>query len=305
MEIVDMTIDSLNPYVRKAGLQGAAEWKHTYRKIYDFQWMYCFGGKAYLEEEGTIFTITSGSLVLIRPNIPHKFYHDNDNPAKIIWVHFDFNYQEDVYRLEELIQNNQSGYFNQQLAAPMYIRQNDYFEKRFVLPSHVQTKKKAFMIKYFEQILNVFQEHNSWWQLSAKANLLLIIQGVLEQIGSENQSYPQSNKEAIAENMKRYVREHYHCKITMQELSNYFGYNKDYLGKIFMDNTKGSLNTYINIIRVNKAKELLKRTNLSIKAIAELVGFSDVYYFSKRMKEETGISPKEWRIKDKDESWKT
>jgi len=299
MEIVDMTLDSLNPYVRKAGLQGAVEWKHTNRRIYDFQWMYCYGGNAYIELDGTIYTITTGSLVLIRPNTPHKFYHDNKKPAQIIWVHFDFNYREDVYRLEELIKNNQSGYFKQQLTAPMYIRQNDYFEKRFALPSYIQVKKKALMLKYFEQILNVFQEHNSWWQLNAKANLLLIIQNVLEQIGNRNQSYPQSNKEVLAENMKRYVREHYHCKISMQEISNYFGYNKDYLGKIFMDNTKDSLNTYINIIRVNKAMELLKRTNLTIKAIAELVGFSDVYYFSKKMKEETGLSPSEWRKQNK------
>ena len=63
---------------------------------------------------------------------------------------------------------------------------------------------------------------------------------------------------------------------------------------IFKNNFDITPNKYIVLKKVEYAKSLLKTKNLSITEIAELCGFSDVYYFSKVFKQVCGVSPREW-----------
>jgi len=51
---------------------------------------------------------------------------------------------------------------------------------------------------------------------------------------------------------------------------------------------------YLNILRTGRAKDLLKQSIYSITDIAEMTGYSDVYYFSKAFKKMTGTSPSEY-----------
>ena len=44
-------------------------------------------------------------------------------------------------------------------------------------------------------------------------------------------------------------------------------------------------------MRINKAKELLKTTSLSLAEISEAVGFNDYFYFIKKFKKEVGVTP--------------
>jgi YesN/AraC family two-component response regulator len=63
-----------------------------------------------------------------------------------------------------------------------------------------------------------------------------------------------------------------------------------------------SPNKFIRIIRLNKAKELLKNPDNSIGTIALDCGYNDPGYFSRVFKQENGVTPQEWRIKYKEES---
>jgi AraC-like DNA-binding protein len=56
------------------------------------------------------------------------------------------------------------------------------------------------------------------------------------------------------------------------------------------------------LIRLNKAKELLRIADTSIASIAFECGFNDPAYFSRAFKQENGVTPQEWRIKGKAEA---
>ena len=53
--------------------------------------------------------------------------------------------------------------------------------------------------------------------------------------------------------------------------------------------------SYLNNIRVEKAKELLISSDLSIADIGNQVGFSDQSYFNKIFKEHEGMTPGQYR----------
>jgi signal transduction histidine kinase/DNA-binding response OmpR family regulator len=56
-----------------------------------------------------------------------------------------------------------------------------------------------------------------------------------------------------------------------------------------------SPNKFIRIIRLNKAKELLKQPTNSIASIALDCGYNDPGYFARVFKQEFGVTPQEWR----------
>jgi AraC-like DNA-binding protein len=57
-----------------------------------------------------------------------------------------------------------------------------------------------------------------------------------------------------------------------------------------------SPNKFIRIIRLNKAKELLRDAGNSIGSIALECGYNDPGYFARVFKQEYAVTPQEWRV---------
>lgn len=92
-----------------------------------------------------------------------------------------------------------------------------------------------------------------------------------------------------------YVDNHYTSPISLKTIADTFDVSPAYLGQQFKKEKGVSFSNYVNSIRIEKASDLLKNTNLSAKEIALSVGFSDHNYFYRIYKKYTGISPTEFR----------
>ncbi len=88
-----------------------------------------------------------------------------------------------------------------------------------------------------------------------------------------------------------YIRQNINKNISVKELSEYMGYSESYFSTSFKKHYGYSPNRYVNILKVEHAKELIMYSSLSITAIAEELGFESVHYFSKVFKQITGLSP--------------
>jgi len=69
-------------------------------------------------------------------------------------------------------------------------------------------------------------------------------------------------------------------------------------GELFRHAFATTPNRYLVTRRIKRAKELLAAEGVSVTEVAELCGFSDVYYFSKVFKRETGIAPGQWNDRE-------
>jgi AraC-like DNA-binding protein len=69
----------------------------------------------------------------------------------------------------------------------------------------------------------------------------------------------------------------------------------DQLRKRFKRSTGVAPKEYFLLLKVNRAKELLLRPTLTIKEIAQRLGFTDQYYFSRLFKHRAGVSPVHYR----------
>jgi two-component system response regulator YesN len=112
----------------------------------------------------------------------------------------------------------------------------------------------------------------------------------------------------VSENEERfnrilaYIKSNYNTKLSLQELSEHFFLNKNYICFLFKKFTGNRFSNYLANLRIEKSKELLKTTNMPLQMIAEKAGFMDIYYFSKVFKSMIGIPPHKYRVETQKEA---
>lgn len=97
--------------------------------------------------------------------------------------------------------------------------------------------------------------------------------------------------------IREYVDTAHGHGITVEELARVCGLSADYLRHAFRDSTGQSLGSYVEQIRITKAKGLLTEGRLSIKQIAHHVGFANPGSFSVAFRRATGETPNTYRVR--------
>jgi len=95
-----------------------------------------------------------------------------------------------------------------------------------------------------------------------------------------------------------FIKQNYNdAGISLNSVCKHLFISVSYFSLIFKNNTGKTFIEYLTSIRIEKAMELLKTTNLRSYEISKRVGYDDPHYFSSIFKKETGMSPTEYREK--------
>ncbi|WP_010175337.1 response regulator transcription factor [Bacillus coahuilensis] len=99
--------------------------------------------------------------------------------------------------------------------------------------------------------------------------------------------------------VEEYLKEYYHEDIKLQDIADTFYISREYISRKFKEHFHLTITDYLVDLRMKKAMELLDRTNLKVYEIAEKVGYVDDKYFRKVFKKFAGVTPNDYRQKDK------
>ena len=96
-----------------------------------------------------------------------------------------------------------------------------------------------------------------------------------------------------------YVAEHYMEPLTLQDLAARLNYSLPYVSKKFKEDTGVSFVHYLQNYRVMQGCRLLSSSRYSLSEITEMVGYRDSKFFSMLIKRMTGLSPADFRRKQR------
>lgn len=91
-----------------------------------------------------------------------------------------------------------------------------------------------------------------------------------------------------------YMNYHYAYPISIDDVAAFTGISRSHLYRIFVENTGQSPKAYLSALRIRQACTLMKKSDISITAIANSVGFENSLYFSKVFKKFKGMPPSEY-----------
>mgnify|MGYP004677221797 CR=1 FL=1 len=100
------------------------------------------------------------------------------------------------------------------------------------------------------------------------------------------------------ERMSAFIHENFTETITPETLAQKFDLSKEHICSLFKSGYNQTVSEYVGIVKMNHALELLSNSSMNISQIAEYLGYSSVYYFSKTFKARFGVSPSHYKVKD-------
>ena len=153
----------------------------------------------------------------------------------------------------------------------------------------------------FENLLfNLLREYNKSKIPDESPNELLIAKllfEILYFIHSRDNYY---NRDTSKPNERmnliiKYINENYNTPLSIQDVADRFGITRDHLCHVFPQHVGVTFVTYLNVIRIKAACDMLREQKDTVSNIAVQCGFSSSHYFCKVFKQEKGISPSEYR----------
>ena len=106
------------------------------------------------------------------------------------------------------------------------------------------------------------------------------------------------SENTIFNNILEYINNNYYEEIELKDCAEKYHTSSSYIARMFKKYCNSSFITYLNDVRIKKALELLKDTDLSIKEVSFKVGYNNLNYFYKIFKKNTGVTPNMFKNKD-------
>jgi len=100
----------------------------------------------------------------------------------------------------------------------------------------------------------------------------------------------------IAAKVKDYLNIYFAETITIDDLASLAGYSSFHFAHMFKESFAEPPHRYLNNLRIEKAKEILKDTQLPLAEVALACGYSSQAHFTSRFKQAVGVTPRRFRL---------
>lgn len=155
--------------------------------------------------------------------------------------------------------------------------------------SAAELDKKHEEGKDIASLLKLIEKSESAEELNS------LLEDVAIRIAAKVNSFNNRSIKLILRKAIDYIQEHYSEPVTLNEVAENIYVSTFYISRMFKKELGKSFVDYLNDVRIEKAKELLKDIKYKTYEVAEIVGISDPHYFSKLFKKYSGMTPSEYR----------
>ena len=273
----------------------------------------CFGFTVTIavSSEGTLLIQLPQKFKECRDALEHKFYMGNNS----IIFHGDVNtfFRYDDHSMLEKLQKaliegiksgNEPSVTERLHDIYSYVKGTDPMGKEFIknfywntvssinnirmsLPSGDSDKKVEY--RELSGLYGLIEKCTSADELN------LILDEAARSVSSKVNSYNNKSIKLILRKAVEYMQAHYQDQVTLNEVAEHTFVSTYYISRMFKREMGKNFVDFLNEIRVEKAKEMLKDIRFKTYEVAEKVGIPDAHYFSRLFKKYVGVTPTEFR----------
>jgi YesN/AraC family two-component response regulator len=252
-------------------------------------------GELYIREGNSDYLLKKGDAFLLEPNIEHTGY--KEAACHYYYIHFKHN------GISKIIDKTYKEISNELIEKRKLSLTSDIYSEViptssiYYLPKYYHYENSSELLSILaEAEYDFYQRYENYKTITSLRFLELLIKICRNYTTTKiEKTESQFSKSFIkARDIVNFISCSYSKKITTAEIEEKFESNYDYLNRVFHKMTGYTIINYINLMRINNAKELISNTTLKFTEIAYLVGIEDPYYFSKLFKKITGMSPSKY-----------
>ncbi|MEC0171481.1 response regulator transcription factor [Paenibacillus graminis] len=107
--------------------------------------------------------------------------------------------------------------------------------------------------------------------------------------------FERQEKGSVIERSIRYIQQNVEEEISRASVADYVGLNPTYLSRLFKKETGQNLIDFLISVKMNRTRELLDTTDMSVSSIAQQVGYSNFSHFTKMFRKQFDVNPQEYR----------
>jgi len=233
-----------------------------------------------------------GDLFLFKPKETHSIQLLNNKRLHQPHIHFDLYYQPDSpdvkvsFKPLKAITEEENQWFREDVISYM----------RDPLPNHIRLNKPSVIEKLIYDIIFELERKFPYYETSAKGLFTQLWVQLLRENHWRNNAHLLSKWELL-DRVKNYMRHQTEHEITLDELAEFANFNKNYLCRLFKKAFGSTPIQYHVTVRLEKAKQLIQFTSLSMSGIAEKTGFQSIHTFSRAFRKQEGVPPSFYRKK--------
>ncbi len=107
-----------------------------------------------------------------------------------------------------------------------------------------------------------------------------------------------ARRQELLRQAKVYLNRHYAKPMTLDDIAEALRVSPYHLSHVFSQESEFSLFAYLTVLRMNKAKALLRERRLAVAEVARAVGYEDASYFAKVFHKHAGVAPRDYAVRN-------
>jgi len=281
-----MDLQKINPYIRRAIPSVLATGAIIHRRVlFDYELIYVESGEMTLTCDEVEYPCRAGQFLLIRPGVPHSF-GEIHAPLSQPHIHFDMVFSSSRSARTPISFRDRSDF----TAEERELVQEDLFASYPTVPYITFRNEEAARRLFYDVVMGAKLP-----PLVRKAHMLAL----LDLLIADN--FPAVCTEAargydVAQQVKEYLDAGQGSTASLDELAGQFNYSKYHLERQFTRAFGESVIAYRNRVRMDAARRLLAEQ--SVTAVAERLGYTSVYVFSRAFAQRFGYPPSKEKRKN-------
>ena len=216
-----------------------------------------------------------GTLIIIPPFCVHRLFERTDEVYDRYILSINLSWLDSV-----LLSGNAEYEYLKKPETPLLLP---------LSPSVLGRLQQSFEELLFLNESDTFDKLSGFFRCMSQIN-----KTVYQNRTGNDKEIKSSTTQQMVSDIIRYLNEHTDKNITLQELSNHFYLNPDYISRIFKKHTNSTVGSYITLQKMARAKQLLQE-GYTITQAQIMTGYSSYAHFSRTFRKQTGMSPGAYR----------